>query len=133
MKLDKRQLDYLRGKGMIPPETKPPKYRNRKTEVDGETFDSAKEAQRIQELRLLERAGEIRELQTQVSYLLIPAQKRNDGSTERAVHYIADATYWVGDVQVVEDTKSAITRKDKTYILKRKLMLWVHGITVTER
>jgi len=45
------------------------KYRNRKTVVDGITFDSKREAARWQELKLLERAGEITELERQVEYV----------------------------------------------------------------
>ena len=133
-RLSPEQLAHLRARGYLPQEpAKPKKYRNRETKVGDETFDSAKEARRIQELRLLEKAGQIRELQTQVKFRLLPAQVRSDGTKERAVDYIADAVYWQGDAQVVEDTKSDITRKDPVYVLKRKLMLWIHGITIQER
>lgn len=51
------------------------KYKNTKINVDGMTFDSKKEAKRYQELSLLQKAGEISGLQTQVRYVLIPAQR----------------------------------------------------------
>lgn len=51
------------------------KYGNRKTTIGGTEFDSLKEARRYQELLLLERAGRITDLQTQVKYVLIPTQR----------------------------------------------------------
>ena len=99
------------------------KYRN--TPTSGHA--SKKEAKRAQELRLLEKAGKIRKLREQVRYELIPKQEN-----ERAVHYTADFVYCEGDKVVVEDVKSPITRKNPAYILKRKLMLWRHGIRILE-
>ena len=101
------------------------KYNNTKIRVDGRLFDSKAEAARWQELQLLERAGEITELERQVEYELIPKQKG-----ERAVKYIADFRYKDHEGEtVVEDTKGV---KTPVYILKRKLLLWVHGIRVRE-
>ena len=101
------------------------KYGNKRVVVDGRLFDSKAEAARWQELCLLERAGEITELERQVEYELIPKQKG-----ERAVKYIADFRYIDHDGKtVVEDTKGV---KTPVYILKRKLMLQVHGIRVVE-
>lgn len=107
---------------------KRPKYGNKKT--DG--FDSKAEARRISELRLMELAGEITDLKTQVRYGLIPAQYIGGKCVERAVTYVADAEYKKGGRLVVEDIKSEMTRKLPAYILKRKLMLWVHGIQILE-
>ena len=101
------------------------KYNNTKIRVDGRLFDSKAEAARWQELSLLERAGEITELERQVEYELIPKQKG-----ERAVKYIADFRYKDHEGKtVVEDTKGVRT---PVYILKRKLMLRVHGIRIRE-
>ena len=101
------------------------KYGNTKIRVDGRLFDSKAEAARWQELQLLERAGEITELERQVEYELIPKQKG-----ERAVKYIADFRYIDRDGNtVVEDTKGV---KTPVWIIKRKLMLRVHGIRVRE-
>ena len=101
------------------------KYNNTKIRVDGRLFDSKAEAARWQELSLLERAGEITELERQVEYELIPKQKG-----ERAVKYIADFRYKDHEGEtVVEDTKGV---KTPVYILKRKLLLWVHGIRIRE-
>ena len=101
------------------------KYNNTKIRVDGRLFDSKAEAARWQELSLLERAGEITELERQVEYELIPKQKG-----ERAVKYVADFRYKDHEGKtVVEDTKGVRT---PVYILKRKLLLWVHGIRIRE-
>ena len=101
------------------------KYNNTNIRVDGRLFDSKAEAARWQELQLLERAGEIKELERQVEYELIPKQKG-----ERAVKYIADFRYVDHDGKtVVEDTKGV---KTPVWIIKRKLMLRVHGIRVRE-
>jgi hypothetical protein len=107
------------------------KYRNRKTTVDGVTYDSAKEARRGAELRLMERAGLISDLCAHVRYELIPAQKRNGKVVERPVYYIADFVYVQDGETVVEDTKSPATRTPQ-YIIKRKLMLWEYGLQVKE-
>ena len=102
------------------------KYRNRKTEIDGITFHSRKEGERYLELKMLQRAGKIRDLSMQVEFELIPKQ---DG--ERACKYNADFVYYVADTgkMVVEDVKGKRTRE---YIIKRKLMLWRHGIKIVE-
>ena len=100
------------------------KYNAKKTVLDGITFASRKEGKRYQELRLLERAGEIAELRLQVPYELIPKQKG-----ERACTYYADFVYMEDGKQIVEDTKGV---KTPLYVVKRKLMLWVHGIKIRE-
>lgn len=107
------------------------KYGNKKTTLNGMTFDSKKEARRYSELLLLERAGAIHNLQTQVKYVLIPSQR--DPVTgkviERECAYKADFVYTENGETVVEDTKGFRT---KDYIIKRKLMLKVHGIRIRE-
>lgn len=102
------------------------KYGARKVRLpDGQVFDSSKEAQRYGTLRLLERAGKISGLRRQVSYELIPKQ-----GTMRACKYIADFVYCDSDGNtVVEDTKGYRT---EAYKIKKKLMLWVHGIRIKE-
>lgn len=105
------------------------KYGNRKTTIDGIAFDSAKEAKRWQELKLLERAGEIFELQRQVPFVLIPKQERDGKVVERAVVYKADFVYTENGQEVVEDVKGVRT---KEYVIKRKLMLWQFGIQIRE-
>ena len=98
------------------------KYNNKKT-AGG--FDSKREEARYHSLKLLERAGEISGLELQKRFELIPAQ---DG--ERACHYIADFCYTdKHGVSYVEDVKGF---KTPDYVIKRKLMLKVHGIKVIE-
>ena len=101
------------------------KYGNIKTITsDGIMHDSQKEANRWCELKLLQRAGKISDLKRQVSYELLPKQ---DG--ERAVHYVADFVYVENGREVVEDAKG---KRTKEYILKRKMMLYFHGIKIKE-
>src|SRR4051794_11332320 len=90
------------------------KYGNRKTPLDGHVFDSAREARRWSELRLLERAGLIRGLERQVSYPLVV-------NGVKVCEYRADFRYTEGGQVVVEDAKGYRTRE---FILKKKLV-WV--------
>ena len=106
------------------------KYNARKTVVDGITFDSKKEAARYQELRLMVRGGLIHDLEHQVAFTLIPSQQNELGRTiERPVTYVADFVYKEGSRQVVEDCKGVRT---PVYVLKRKMMLYFHGIRIKE-
>lgn len=118
----------------------PSKYRSRKVVKDGVTFDSQREYKRWSELVLLERAGQIRDLQRQVKFVLIPAQYEPDtvgvrGGVkrgrllEREVSYVADFVYTQDGKTVVEDSKGF---KTKDYIIKRKLMLYHHSIQIKE-
>lgn len=117
------------------------KYGNKKVRYQGAVYDSRKEARRAAELSLLEKAGKISNVQTQVKFVLIPSQREPDtvgkrggikqGKViEKECAYYADFVYkddkgrWI-----VEDTKGFRT---KDYIIKRKLMLYVHGIKITE-
>lgn len=122
------------------------KYHNRKVVAGGLKHDSRKEARRWYELTLLERAGVISELRRQVKFVLIPAQveaveryspttgkRLKDGTRtiERECAYIADFVYKQDGNLVVEDVKGY---KDGTaydlFVIKRKLMLYIHGIQV---
>jgi len=101
------------------------KYRNKKVEYNGMTFDSKRELARYHSLELMEKGLVISNLQRQVPFELIPKCGKN-----RAVHYIADFVYTdESGNQVVEDAKAFRTRD---YIIKKKLMLWRHGIEVKE-
>ena len=106
---------------------KPSKYKNEKSAVGDISFDSKKEAKRWKELLLLEQGGYISGLQRQVKYVLIPKQEG-----ERECAYVADFVYTEGSVVVVEDVKSAMTAKLPAYVIKRKLMLWVHKIKIRQ-
>lgn len=100
------------------------KYHNSKTVIDGIRFDSKKEANRYMELKLLERAGVIKELRRQVPYVLI-----NRSRYGRAIKYVADFVYYEDDKLIVEDVKGVRT---PVYRLKKRLMAEVHGIEVKE-
>lgn len=114
---------------------------NKKVTLHGIEFDSMKEARRYSELRLLEIAGEIRDLKVHVTFELIPAQfepstvgKRGGihkgKCLERACKYIADFTYYDRDGQyVVEDCKGF---REEDYRIKRKLMLYLKQIRIKE-
>lgn len=125
------------------------KYHNKKINVDGITYDSKKEYRRHQELSLLERVGTIQDLRRQVKFVLIPAQyetyarygkkgqRLKDGQRllEKECSYTADFVYIENGKTVVEDVKgyrdpsSAGVAK---FIIKRKLMLYIHGIRIKE-
>lgn len=105
------------------------KYYNQKITVDGITFDSKKEYRRYRELCLMERAGEIDNLERQVKFELIPTQKKNGKVVERACSYVADFVYNENGEQVVEDTKGIRT---EAYKIKRKMMRWLYGIEIKE-
>lgn len=106
------------------------KYGNKKTVVGGIEFDSKAEARRWQELCLLHRAGEVRELRRQVVYVLAPGVKFLDAKrSQPALRYIADFHYF--DVRldryVCEDVKGVLTA---LFRVKRHLMATVHGIDI---
>lgn len=106
------------------------KYRSKKTEYDGRTFDSRKEAQRYAELKMLQKAGEISGLECQKPYELIPTQRDATGKLlERKTTYIADFVYTRDGKTVVEDVKGFRTPE---YKLKRKMMLYKYGIQIQE-
>ena len=95
------------------------KYHSKKTVVDGIEFDSKKEATRYTELKLLVRAGKIKNLVLQPEYELIPKFKKN-GKTYRKTIYRADFSYF--DIEmgktITEDVKGF---KTKEYALKKKM------------
>lgn len=117
------------------------KYGNRKAQYQGAVYDSRKEARRARELSLLEKAGKITDLQEQVKFVLIPTQREPDiignrggikkgNVIEKECAYYADFVYKDENGNtVVEDTKGVKTTE---YIIKRKLMLYVHGIKIRE-
>ena len=111
------------------------KYRNQKVVVDGIKFDSKKEARRYGVLKAMQDNGQIRDLELQVKFTLIPSQydyipqygkkgqriKDKRVVIEKEVSYYADFVYCKDGKVIVEDTKSNIT-KTPEYIIKRKLM-----------
>ena len=122
------------------------KYRNVKTVVDGITFDSRKEADYYLYLKQLQDNGGITNLQRQVPFEIIPGVWKDEvvhlktkdkvvsRCLQRPTYYVADFVYIVkstGQREVV-DVKSAITRKNAEYRLKKKMMLAFNGIAVIE-
>ncbi len=109
---------------------KQPKYGNQKVIIDGEKVaDSKHEFRRLNDLIALQRAGQIKDLQTQVRYKLIPAQKIC-GVKVRGTDYVADFVYWTSEGKFIcEDAKG---HKTADYIIKRKLMKMIHDIDVVE-
>jgi hypothetical protein len=125
------------------------KHGNIAVKVQGRVFASRLEARRANELEILQKAGKIRDLKYQVPFELIPAQyeeyetgelfkkgplkgqpKVKRRCIERSCVYVADFTYITADGHyVVEDTKGDKTEK---YIIKRKLMLYLHKIKIRE-
>lgn len=97
------------------------KYNAKKANVDGHKFDSKKEAERYRELKLLEKAKEIRNLELQPRFLLQDKFKDKTGTTHRKIEYVADFMYVdKDDKKIVEDVKGVMT---DVYKLKKKLFL----------
>ena len=104
------------------------KYKNKKTEVGGILFDSKKEANRYQELKLLEKAGHIQHLELQPRINLKCGDKPLLYPSGRQVFYKADFRYVENGRYVIEDTKGFRTR---TYKIKQAILLAM-GIHITE-
>lgn len=90
------------------------KYRNAPVSIGTQRFDSELEARRWGELVLLERAGQIRDLQRQVRFALV-ATVRLPGAKRRT--------------PAIEDVKGMRTR---VYKMKRHLMKSVLGLDIEE-
>lgn len=112
------------------------KYGNQKSHG----FDSKKEERRYDVLRVQEMKGEITDLRRQVPFELIPVQREPDRRgprggiirgkvIERPATYIADFVYFRDGERVVEDSKGYRTAD---YRLKKKMMLYFHGIRIKE-
>lgn len=145
-------MAYRRIKARGFPRTAKNKLNAHKVEYDGFLFGSKKEAIRWAELKLEAKAGRITDLERQVPFELIPAhyeevptgefytrgEKKGQPKfkrvcIEKAVTYVADFVYMENGKKVVEDTKGC--KEGITYnyfVLKRKLMLHVHGIRIRE-
>lgn len=101
------------------------KYGNKKTVIDNIVFDSKRESERYKELKLLERVGEICNLELQPEFLLQKSFKLN-GKTERSITYKADFKYMDSKTCefFVEDVKGV---KTEVYKIKRKMFLRLYG------
>lgn len=110
---------------------KPSKYRAKPVAIDGIRFDSQKEARRYGELVLLQKAGEIRDLQRQVVIPLIGRDAPLKTRTGRAMRMTVDFAYAdkrLGWAMVYEDSKGMATRDYEV----RKAVVEAMGIKITE-
>lgn len=98
------------------------KYRAQRCEVDGETLDSKAEGKRFAELKILERAGEISDLERQPAF-------RFEIGGELMFTYRADFGYHSSGVRVIEDVKGVRT---PVYRLKKKIIEAHHGVEIIE-
>lgn len=105
------------------------KFHAVKVRHEGKAFDSKHEFERYLVLADMQKRGQIKNLQLQVTFELVPKQKTLDGRTLRSVKYIADFVYEKDGQQVVEDAKGVKTRE---YQIKKKLMLSRYGILIKE-
>lgn len=98
------------------------KYHNKKTFIDGIKFDSKLEAERYAQLKMMECAGVIRDLELQPEYELIPSFRKH-GKTWRKTVYKADFRYILceDDKTIIEDVKGSASVITDVFRLKQKL------------
>lgn len=103
---------------------KPSKYRNKKVVVDGNTFDSQKEARFYEALKLLKLAGEVKEFILQPEFILFDGYiRKRDNKKIRPIIYIADfRVVWADGREEIIDVKPSSQFKTRVYQLKRKLL-----------
>lgn len=106
-------------------EQKTSKYHSKKTQVDGKTFDSQKEARRYLVLKEWQRQGKIRDLECQKAFLLQEGFVDNQGHKQRPIYYVCDFLYYdiEKDRWIVEDVKSHVTSHLDAYRIKKKMFL----------
>lgn len=121
-------IKYPIPKKLSKPITRPNKYKNQKVVIDGIKFDSKKEANRYRELKLLERIGEITDLQLQVRYELLPKYEIN-GKKIRAINYVADFVYKEHGAEIIEDVKGVRT---DVYKIKKKMFEYKYKKAIRE-
>ena len=130
MRLTEQEFIQIFGKRKLAQVNVSSKYRNKECVYKGIKFPSLHEMYRYIVLEFKQNRGEITDLNRQVRFQLLPAQKDENGKViERPTFYVADFTYRENGNLVVEDAKGM---KTQTYILKRKMMLWFHGIRIKE-
>lgn len=122
------------------------KFGARKVKYDGIVFASKLEGDRYLFLRDLERNGEIQNLRMQVEYELLPRQSKQVTVTtvmktktkvevkekflEHPVKYKCDFQYEYKGETITEDTKGSNKMASRDFPIRKKLMLYVHGIEV---
>ena len=133
MSIDQYRREILKqcGKAKV---AKRNKFNAQKIELDGMTFDSKKEHKRYVELKDMQQRGEIFGLEHHTKFELAPKTKiEGEKRAKPALRYFADFTYYISTGEyIVEDVKSAATRKLASYRNKKHLMSTVHGISITE-
>ncbi len=123
----------IQSKPLARSRAKRPKYGNSKIEFQGMKFDSKKELKRYLELKDFEQRGLIYDLELQVSFELAPSVRlKEEPRAKPALRYVADFVYILNGEKIIEDVKSAITRKDSVYRIKKHLMKSVHNIDISE-
>ena len=114
-------------------EKKSGKIAHVKIKVGDEEFDSIAEHDRYIELLLMQKAGVISDLECHPSYEVIPRQETPEGKQNfRSVIYTPDFRYKRNGKEIVEEVKSEYTRKEKDYVLRRKMLYFTQGIYVEE-
>lgn len=109
------------------------KYGNKTSEINDIKFDSKKEGRRYLVLMDKLKNGEISDLRLQVQFTLIEGFKTATGETVKPERYVADFAYINEHGEyVVEDVKSDATRKNAAYLIKKKQMVDIYGIVITE-
>lgn len=107
------------------------KYKNKKVTTNGIIFDSVREYKRYKELKLLERANIIKELELQKKFILQSSYINAEGKRVREISYIADFYYYdiPKNKYIVEDTKGFRT---EIYKLKKKMFEYKYNLTIKE-
>lgn len=102
---------------------RPPKYGAKRVSVDGYKFDSVGESERYAELVLLQKSGEIRDLQVHPTFPI-------EVNGQRICIYESDFSYVdkAGKLHV-EDFKGKATA---LYSIKKKLLKACHAIEIEE-
>lgn len=133
MSIDQYRREILKQSDK-PKAAKRNKFNAQKIELDGMTFDSKKEHKRYIELKAMQQRGEIFGLEHHTKFELAPKTKlEGEKRAKPALRYFADFTYYnTRGEYIVEDVKSAATRKLASYRNKKHLMSTVHGISITE-
>lgn len=112
------------------------KYGNKETlSDDGIKFGSKKEKDRYDDLLIMQRVGEIKDLELQPRFSLIDSVKfAGTDRAKPAIRYFADFAYTDTKTgqRIIEDVKSKITRESPIYRMKKHMMLAIHGIEVLE-
>lgn len=122
----------------------PNKYGNIKVKIDGNTFDSEREGNVYIRLKDMQSRGIISDLKLHPKWEIQPKLtesytkhlRTKDKLCERTIllpiTYTADFSFMRNGDFVVVDVKASKSMLPKEYQLKKKMMRYVHGITITE-